>query len=157
VVTVISALGVGSAVLNLPSLIYLSLGIAAWQPQSDRKFVLLQVLLTLVLGTLMVLALATFEAVSPQEILTVYCSVAAVMVVLARPACWRAQPLTTLCLTMGRLAVLLDSAFFFRHLQAMPGVLRYQMLYGLNLGGTVLFLLGVMLMAQTVRVQRQQT
>ena len=152
-VLVVTSLAVGSAVLNLPSLMYLSYGIAEWQP-SDRKFLLLQILLTLVLGSLMLLALDALHVVYPPEILTIYCSVAAVMVMLARPACWMAQPLITLCLSAGRLASLIYNAFLFRHLFVMPAVLRFQVLYGLNLGASVLFILGILLLAQTARVRR---
>jgi hypothetical protein len=150
---IVTSLAIGSTVLNLPSLVYLSYGIAEWQP-SDRKFLLLQILLTLVVGTLMLLGLDALREVYPPEILTIYCSVAAVMVMLARPACWMAQPLITLCLTAGRLASLLYNAFLFRHLLVMPAVARFQVLYGLNLGATVLFILGILLLAQIARVQR---
>ena len=152
VTSVVTALAIASAVLNLPSLIYLSYGIAEWRP-SDRKFLLLQILLTLVLGLLMLLGLDAFRVVCPPEILLMYCSVAAVMVMLARPACWMAQPLVTFCLTVGRLAALMYNAFLFRHLLTMPPVLRFQVLYGLGLGSTVLFILGLLLLAQTAYVQ----
>jgi hypothetical protein len=148
----ISALAVASAVLNLPSLIYLSHGIAEWQ-QSERKYLLLQIALTLVLGSLMLLGLDAQRVVYPPEYLITFCNVAAVMVMLARPACWKAQPLITIFLSVGRLVSLSYSAFIFRQLLFLPAVLRFQILYGLNVGATVVFILGVLLLAQTARVQ----
>jgi hypothetical protein len=150
-VLAIAALATASAVLNLPSLVYLSYGIAEWQ-ESDRKFLLLQIALTLALGSVMLFGLDAERVLDPPEILLMYCNVAAVMVMLARPACWKTQPLITLFLTIGRLASLVYNAFIFRHLLVMPAVLRFQILYGLNVGATVLFILGVLLLARTARV-----
>jgi hypothetical protein len=142
--TVVS-LGLLSSVLNFGSLICFSYGMVPWR-QEDRWFVLVQLLLTLGLGWALVQPLGPHPVV--LEPLTLVCDLAAVMVLLARPACWQARPLTTFCFTVGTLVGQLYYLFFFRQ-DSLPLVPRFQMLYGLSLGAAVLFLLGLLLLIRS--------
>jgi hypothetical protein len=141
-------LGLLSTVLNLGSLACLSYGMVGWR-QEDRWFVLLQLLLTVGLGWALIQPLGPHPVA--LEPLTLVCNLAAVMVMLARPACWQVRPLTTFCFTVGRLVEQLYYSFFFRQ-DSLPLVLRFQLLYGLSLGGSVLFLLGLLLLIQSERL-----
>ena len=100
--TALTSLG---GVLNLSSLICLSYGVAPWQA-SDRLALPLQLLLTVALGSAAVVALNAIFTSTDQSPFEVVCSVAAVLAILARPACWKARPLIALCLVAGGLTPL---------------------------------------------------
>ena len=145
VAATVASLGLLSSVLNLGGMICLSYGMVRWR-QEDRWFLLLQLLLTVGLGWALVQPLGPPSV--GHEPLTAVCGLAAVMAVLARPACWQVRPFTTFGLTLGRLVGLLYFSFFFRQ-SSLALVLRFQLLNGVDLSSSVLFLLGLLLLIRT--------
>jgi hypothetical protein len=147
----LSALDVFFGLLNLASLVCLSYGLAHWQA-SDRLWIVVQMLLAIALGTAAVVALRVIFSRTDQTSIEVACSVAAALVLLARPACWRAHSLITFCLGIGALAPLAYVILFigFSRLLSVDGVLH--LYFALGLGAVLLFLLGVLLLGRTEHI-----
>ncbi len=143
-----------TSVLNLLSLVCLSYGLARWQP-SDMVFLPLQVLLALGLSFAMVARLDPQNALYAQVALHDFCDLAAITVVLARPACWKVSPLIVACLTIASLASRLDYGFYIGPFPTFATAQPFQWYYGLGMSATLLFLIGVLLIVQTARVQRK--
>ena len=146
------SLGLIESALDLLSLICLSYGLARWQ-RSDRIALPVQILLTLGLGVIVVgkidSTLLDFTVIAIGQV----CATAAIFVLLARPVCWRAAPLITACFTVFKLLSLLYSTFAIGPHPRVATPQPFQILYTLGFATTIIFLLGVVLLAQTERVK----
>lgn len=145
--TVLEALDTLFGLLNLTSLIYLSYGLAHWQA-SDRRWLVVQLLLATALGIAAVVALHAIFVRTDQTAPEVVCSVAAALALLARPACWQAHSLITVCLGMGALGPL-SYVILFVHPNPGLTVDVLHLYFALSLGAILLTLLGILLLVRT--------
>jgi hypothetical protein len=140
--------------INLAGLVCLSYGLARWQ-RSDAIALPAQLLLTLALGLFLI---TRFDPTTPGNVMvsltiTTFCKLAASFALLARPACWKASPLITLCLTIGTLIDLIYYAFAIGPFPSFTDPQPFLIYYTIGAADLLLFLLGLVLLAQTERVK----
>lgn len=130
----------------------LSYGVVRFQ-SSDRIFLGVQVLLALGITGEWVREVGGFgNGIFLQQFLLIeFLGVAGLVSLLFRPACWKAHPFITGCLTVGEtVSLLLGTALF----SFLPDVLQTQLSNGVGLIGETLFLLGVLLLIRSKRLSQ---
>ncbi len=154
--TLYFSLGLLISALNLLGLICLSYGLVRWRP-SDVAFLPLQILLALGLSILMLIKLNPPDSIHLQLAGGLFCDLAALLVLVARPACWKISPLIVFCLTSGRLLRLLYYVFAIGPLPTITSAQPFQTFYALGMGSELLFLMGILILAQTQHVKTQSS
>jgi hypothetical protein len=137
---------------DLLSLICLSYGLARWQ-RSDVIALPLQLLLTLGLGIVLISRIDPHTQGYPLLVINQFCVVAALVILLARPACWKAAPAITLCFTLSRLLFVVYYVLEFNLFPKLTLVQVNQIGDSLTVSAWLIFLLGVVLLAQTQRLR----
>jgi hypothetical protein len=135
----------------------LSLVWAGKLAEVGSMFLAVQLLLTLVLGTAAVVALRAIFYKTFQTPYEVVCSITVVLVILARPACWKSQSLISLFLSVGTLAPLAYLILFVQPNSVISIDTQIHLYFGLRLGIALVFLLGILLLGQSERVVPDQT
>ncbi len=138
-----------------------SYGLVRWQP-SDKLSIWLQLLLTLGGGFVIVqgysLPPISDSAFFLWTVTGPFFATAGVACLLLRPACWKASPLIVLCLTGGGTAALL-----FDHLRALlfnqadAALLGFAIATAIHLASDTLFILGLLLLIQRERRQKENS
>ena len=88
-----------------------------------------------------------------QLAISLFCDLAAILVLIARPACLKASPLVVFCFTSGKVLWLLYYVFAIGPFPTITTPQPFQIYYALDLGAALLFLIGILILAQTQRVK----
>ncbi|HLW03914.1 MAG TPA: hypothetical protein VKT82_35025 [Ktedonobacterales bacterium] len=146
--------------LGFLSRLCFSYGLARWQ-SSDKGYIWFQVVVTVGLGSIIFQTTSLPSGISWAFILELargtYLGIAGLACVLLRPACWKASPLIVLCMTAGEVVLYLFDEVIQRFIHGPgAGTQAYQIASAISLGGATLVILGVLLLIQRARGQKEQ-